>query len=135
MDDRNATLAWISSAITRSSSRKGTIDRYGFKKASKNGEVFLGSRKHNAWEAFISSMARTVSILLITRRHLVAPFAPILTWSSCPLEETIESTEEGVASCLFWLTILAAVYCGIINPLLRPGLLTKNAGSPRSPDT
>ena len=32
------------------------------------------------------------------------------------------STEAGVQSCLFSLTIPAAVYCGIINPECNPGL-------------
>jgi hypothetical protein len=33
--------------------------------------------------------------------------------------ETILST-LGVANCLFWLAILAAVYCGIIKPEFKP---------------
>jgi hypothetical protein len=41
---------------------------------------------------------------------LMAALAPMLTWSSWPLEDTIESTEAGVQYCLFWLTIEAAVY-------------------------
>jgi hypothetical protein len=41
---------------------------------------------------------------------------------------------EGVANCLFWLAILAAVYCGIIKPEFKPGLSTKKAGKLRNPE-
>mgnify|MGYP000683722960 FL=1 len=47
----------------------------------------------------------------------------------------MESTLAGVANCLFALTILAAVYCGIIKPEFNPGLFTKKTGNPRSPET
>src|SRR5690606_9043782 len=121
--------------MTLSFSTNGTMERYGFKNDSTKGEDFLGLLKLKACEAFINSIAKMVSMFSITRKHFVAPFAPILTWSSCPFEETMESTEAGVANCLFWLTILAAVYCGIINPLLSPGLSTKKAGKSRRPET
>src|SRR5690554_362931 len=124
----------MSSANMRSSSTNGTMDRKGFKKDSISGDDFKGSLKCKACEAFISSMARIVSTFLTKRKHLVALLAPILTWSSCPLEETIESTEDGMAKFLFWLAILAAVYCGIIIPLFNPGLLTKNSGKSRNPE-
>ena len=39
-----------------------------------------------------------------------------------------EPTLAGVQSCLLWLTIEAAVYCGIIKPELSPGLATRNGG-------
>ncbi|GFI54166.1 hypothetical protein IMSAGC022_00777 [Alistipes sp.] len=35
---------------------------------------------------------------------------------------------------LLWLTIEAAVYCGIMKPLFRPGLATRNEGSSREPE-
>ena len=44
-----------------------------------------------------------------------------------------KGTEAGQQSILFWLTIEAAVYCGIINPEFRPGLATRNFGRPRTP--
>jgi hypothetical protein len=50
------------------------------------------------------------------------------------ITETILSTLEGVANCLFWLAILAAVYCGIIKPEFKPGLSTKKAGKLRNPE-
>jgi hypothetical protein len=64
----------------------------------------------------------------------VAALAPMLTWSSCPFELTIESTEAGVHSCLFWLTRLAATYWGIMNPEFRPASWTRYAGRRPGPD-
>ena len=58
----------------------------------------------------------------------------MLTWSSWPCEEGMESADAGMHSPLLWLTIEAAVYCGIMKPLLRPGLATRNEGSPREPE-
>ena len=80
-------------------------------------------------------MAKIVWILSTTFLHLVAPLAPILTWSSWPLLDSIESTLDGVAYCLFWLTMLAAVYWGIIKPLFNPGLETKKGGKCLCPET
>lgn len=46
----------------------------------------------------------------------------------------MESTDAGQQSPLFWLTIEAAVYCGIMKPLLSPGVATRNFGRPRWPE-
>ena len=78
-------------------------------------------------------MPSTCSVFSTTRRALVAALAPMLTWSSWPLLLTMLSTEAGVQSCLFWLTMPAAVYCGIIRPEFRPGSATRNGGKPRCP--
>ena len=59
----------------------------------------------------------------------------MLTWSSWPLLDTIESTEAGVQSCLFWLTMEAAVYCAIMSPEWSPGLGLRKAGNPRAPES
>ncbi len=82
----------------------------------------------------MSSMASTRSVLSTTRASFVAAFEPMLTWSSCPCDEGIESTEAGMQSPLLWLTIEAAVYCGIMKPLLSPGSATRKWGSPRDPE-
>ena len=79
-------------------------------------------------------MASTRSVLSTTRRSFVAAFEPMLTWSSCPCDEGIESTEAGMQSPFDWLTIDAAVYCGIMKPLFRPGLATRNFGRSRAPE-
>ena len=97
------------------------------------GEVFAGRRNSRAWAALKSSMPRTVSVLSTTRTSLVAEFDPMLTWSSWPCDEGIESQEAGQQRPLFWLTMLAAVYCGIMKPLFRPGLATRYFGKPRRP--
>ena len=47
----------------------------------------------------------------------------------------MESADEGIQSVLFWLTIDAAVYWGIIKPLFKPGSATKKLGKPLVPDT
>jgi hypothetical protein len=47
------------------------------------------------------------------------------------ITETILSMLAGLANC-FGLTILAAVYCGIINPEFKPGLSTKSRKITRS---
>ena len=78
-----------------------------------------------ACAALKSSMARMRSRFCSTCQALVAALAPMLTWSSCPCDDCMESTEAGVHSVLFWLTMEAAVYCGIIKPELRPGLATR----------
>ncbi len=46
-------------------------------------------------------------------------------------DDGIESHDAGQQSPLDWLTIDAAVYCGIMKPLFRPGRATKKAGRPR----
>ena len=51
---------------------------------------FNGLRNDRACEAFINSIAKIRSRLLTICKHFVAAFAPILTWSSCPFEETID---------------------------------------------
>ena len=58
----------------------------------------------------------------------------MLTWSSCMLLDTMESTEAGVANCLFWLAMEAAVYWGIISPECRPGFGVRNMGSSLFPE-
>src|SRR5690554_4480313 len=79
----------------------------------------------NACAALNNSMAKIRSRLSTTFNAFVAAFAPMLTWSSCPLLDTILSVLAGTAYCLFWLTILAAVYCGIMKPEFNPGFCTK----------
>ena len=96
-----------------------------------DGDDLNGRLNSNACAAFINSIAKTRSTFSTTHNNFVAAFAPILTWSSCPFDETIESTDAGVHNCLFSLTIDAAVYCGIINPEFNPGFSTKKAGNPR----
>src|SRR5205085_9754754 len=91
-------------------------------------EDLCGFLNSNACAAVNSSIAMICSRFSATRKHLVAAFAPMLTWSSCPLEETMESTEAGVHNCLFWLTMDPAVYCGLMNPELRPALATRKGG-------
>ena len=54
----------------------------------------------------------------------------MLTWSSWPADEGIESTAAGWARDLLSETSEAAVYCTIMNPELSPGRSTRNAGSP-----
>src|SRR5688572_29730972 len=101
---------------------------------SMKGEDLAGFRNSKACAAVSSSMDRMRSKFFTTLKHLVAAFAPMLTWSSCPLEEGMESTEAGVQSCLFCETMLAAVYCGIMNPEFKPGLAAKNAGNSLCPE-
>ncbi len=79
-------------------------------------------------------MPSTSSTLSTTRTSFVAAFDPILTWSSCPCDEGMESQDAGQQSPLFWLTTEAAVYCGIIKPLFRPDSATRKDGSPRCPE-
>jgi len=67
-------------------------------------------------------------VLLTTRYSFVAALEPNDTWSSCPCEESIVSTEAGVQSCLDWLTTDAAQYCGIMKPEFTPGFATRNDG-------
>ena len=67
------------------------------------------------------------------RTSLVALLEPMETWSSCPWDEGMESHEAGQHSPLFWETMLAAVYCGIMKPLFRPGSVTRYLGRPRRP--
>ena len=45
------------------------------------------------------------------------------------------SAEDGIQRVLLWLTMEADVYWGIMKPLFRPGLATRNEGRPRLPDT
>jgi hypothetical protein len=54
----------------------------------------------------------------------------MLTWSSCPADEGIESTDAGWARLLPSETRDAAVYCRSMNPLFVPGCFTRNGGSP-----
>ena len=94
----------------------------------------MGRRNSNACAAFISSMASTRSLFCTTFHSLVAAFEPMLTWSSWPCDEGMESHDAGQQSPFDWLTIEAAVYCGIIKPLLRPGLATRKCGNSRAPE-
>ncbi len=61
------------------------------------GRFFIGLLNSMACAALRSSMASTFSTLLITRRHLVAALAPMLTWSSWLLDEEMLSTDRGCA--------------------------------------
>ena len=45
----------------------------------------------------------------------------------------MESEDEGIVKVLFWFTMEAAVYCGIIKPEFKPGFLTRKEGSSRLP--
>ena len=119
----------ISSYIMVSFSTKGTILRYSAIKSSMNGDDFSGRRNSSACAAFSNSMAKIFSTLLTMTYAFVAAFAPILTWSSCPCDDSIESDEEGIVKVLFWFTIEAAVYCGIMNPEFKPGTFTRKDGS------
>ena len=58
-----------------------------------------------------ANVAKIRSTFSATLTVFVAAFPPMLTWSSCSLEEGIESTEQGVHNCLFLLTI--AVVAGV----------------------
>ena len=60
---------------------------------SRMGEDFAGRRNSSAWAALKSSIARTVSTLSTTRTSFVAEFEPMLTWSSCPCDDGMESQE------------------------------------------
>ena len=55
------------------------------------------------------------------------------TWSSWPWDEGMESHDAGQHRPLFWDTMDAAVYCGIMKPLLRPGSATRYLGRPLRP--
>ena len=96
--------------MTLSSLTKATFARYLLKKLSIVFELFAGLLNSRAWVAFINSIAKIRSTLSISLTSLVAPLAPILTWSSCPCDDSMLSTDVGVASCLFWLTMAAAAY-------------------------
>ena len=94
----------------------------------------IDSLKSNACAAVNISIAKiylTFSIILYNCR---AEFAPILTWSSWPFEDVIESVLAGFANCLLILTILAAVYWGIINPEFNPESTVKKDGRFLAPD-
>ena len=54
----------------------------------------------------------------------------MLTWSSCPADEVIESIDAGWASDLLSDTSDAAVYWASMNPEFSPLRCTRNAGSP-----
>ena len=41
--------------------------------------------------------------------------------------------KNGIVKALFWFTMEAAAYCGIMKPELRPGFFTRKDGSPRLP--
>ena len=62
---------------------------------------FNGLLNSIACDAFNNSIANNFSMFSITLKHLVAAFAPMLTWSSCPLLDTILSILAGVHNCLF----------------------------------
>jgi hypothetical protein len=118
----------ISLCSTLSTSLKLTSFLKASIKSSTKAELFNGLLKSRACAAVINSIASTFSTLLITRKHLVAAFAPMLTWSSWLLLEEMLSTLEGVHYCLFSLTIPASVYWGIMNPLFKPASFTRNNG-------
>ncbi len=123
----------MSSCIILSASLKLTTLRNAVIISSSTADVFNGLRNSNACTAVNNSIANTFSTLSTTLLHLVAALAPILTWSSWLLLLGMVSTDDGVQSCLFSLTIPAAVYWGIIKPEFSPGLETKNAGKPLCP--
>ena len=118
-----------------SSSIKGTCLRNSATSCSSRAEVCEGLLNSRACAALNNSIASTCRTLFTTEKHLSAELAPMLTWSSWACEESMESTQQGVHNCLFRLTMEAAVYCGIMNPLLRPGLATRNGGNPLFPRT
>ena len=55
---------------------------------------------------------------------------PMLTWSSWPAEDVIESTAAGCARLFISDTSDAAVYWHAMNPELTPASPTRNAGRP-----
>ncbi len=59
-----------------------------------------------------------------------AAIIPMLTWSSCPAEDGIESTDAGCASDLHSETSDAAVYCTSMNPEWSPLPSIRNGGRP-----
>ena len=123
-------MSWY---ITRSWLLNGTMVRNSAKKFSRYSDVFVGRCISMACAAFINSIANTRSTFSITFTVLVAALPPMLTWSSCSLDDGIESTEHGEHNCLFLLTIAAAAYCGIMKPEFKPELATRNSGVLRSP--
>ena len=120
--------------ITVSLSTNGTTARYAAKISSIAFDERSGRRNSNACAAFINSMASTRSVFCTTFQSFVAAFEPILTWSSCPCDDGMESHDAGQQSPFDWLTMDAAVYCGIMNPLFSPGFATRKLGRLRAPE-
>jgi hypothetical protein len=94
--------------MSLSAATKDTCSRNVATSFSMGSELLAGLLKSSACAALNNSMASTFSTLLITRKHFVAALAPMLTWSSWLLDDEILSTEAGVQSCLFSLTMPAA---------------------------
>ena len=65
-----------------------------------------------------------------TWRALSAAVMPMLTWSSRPAEEGMESTEAGWLSTRDSATRAAEVTWAIMKPELRPEFFARNGGSP-----
>src|SRR5690606_33634002 len=118
---------------SQSSVRKGTCFRKSVWISTTAEAIPAIPRNSTACRALSNSIPKMVSTFATTSAAFTAPFAPMLTWSSCPLLESIVSTDAGVQSCLFLLTMLAAVYCGIIKPEFRPASVIRNGGNLRSP--
>ena len=89
-----------------------------------------GARRSRACAAASASSAITISAFVTQARACRAEVIPMLTWSSWPAEDGIESTAAGWARLFDSLTSEAAVYCTIMKPEFTPERSTRKAGSP-----
>src|SRR5689334_15816609 len=104
----------MSGLMNLSVSIVGTLDRMSLYTASMGLVDLRGRKKSKAWQQQSSSIANTISTFSTTRSALRAAQPPIDTWSSCPAEVEILSTEAGWHSPLFSDTNAAAVTCAIM---------------------
>ena len=87
-----------------------------------------GARSSQAWAAASTSMAIAASASRMHSRAWRAAIMPMLTWSSWPAEDVIESTAAGCARLFISETRDAAVYWQTMNPELTPASPTRNGG-------
>ena len=120
----------MSGPNSRSASKNGTRALIASCTSRVAGPGSSGDRRSSACAAASASRAITVSAFATTSRACRADVMPMLTWSSCPALEGIESTEAGCASDLHSLTSDAAVYCTSMKPEFSPEPCTRNGGSP-----
>src|SRR5262249_15106893 len=122
--------ASMSRWISRSTSRVGTDSRSKRWAAATPRPARSGRRKSRACAATSSSTARQLRVKSATWRALSAAVIPMLTWSSRPAEEGMESTEAGWLSPRDSATRAAEVTWAIMKPELSPEFRARKGGSP-----
>ena len=118
--------------ISRSSSIGGTAWRTQASAAATPRPGRSGLRISSACAATRTSTARQDRVKSTTCRAFRAAVIPMLTWSSRPAEEGMESTEAGWLSTRDSATRAAEVTWAIMKPEFRPEFFARNGGSPLS---